>query len=145
MAKKKIPELKIEPVADRGNILYLSLVEFKRETYLCVIDNIKPEEITAYVLDYAEQEGIDLKAFLSFTTHWFYARSEKVPLSVALARAGLTKWAAPMFRTFDSAYVSRIVGQAFAFEGEKKVKVRRRRVMPIAAGVEIKLKKPVAA
>lgn len=145
MAKKKIPELKIEPVADRGNILYLSLVEFKRETYLCVIDNVRPEEITAYVLDYAEQEGIDLQTFLSFTTHWFYARSEKVPISVALAKAGLTTWAAPMFRTFDAAYVSRIVGQTFSFEGEKKPKVRRRRVVPVAAGIEIKLKKPVTA
>ena len=69
MAKKKIPELKIEEINGRGNFIYLSLIEYKREEYLCVIDSIKPNEIGAYVLDYAEQENIDLAQFFRLTTH----------------------------------------------------------------------------
>jgi hypothetical protein len=141
LAKKKIPELKIEWVAGRGNLLYLSLVEFKRETYLCVIDNVGPSEVTAYVLDYAEQEGIDLPTFLSFVTRWFYERSDEVPLSVALARQGLTKQLSPIFRSFDASYVSRIIGHAFKYSSEKKVKVKRRRVIPIHEGIEVKLRR----
>lgn len=140
MAKKKIPALKIEHVSDRGNLLYLSVIEFKRETYLCVIDTIKPTEITAYVLDYAEQENIDVAALLSFITHWFYAKSDRVPLSVAFARAGLTEWVMPIFRSFDTTYVSRVIGQPFGLSRER-VRVRRRRVTPIQEGIEIRLKR----
>lgn len=141
MAKKKIPELKVELVKDRGNLLYLALLEYKREIYLCIIDNISPNEIGAYVLDYAEQENIPINEFLSAVTLWFYKASDKHPLSVELAQQGLTEALAPIYKTFDTTYVSRIVGNAFTYEGLTKNKVRRRRVIPIPEGIPIKLKK----
>lgn len=140
MAKKKIPELKVELVKDRGNLLYLALLEYKREVYLCIIDNIAPNEIGAYVLDYAEQESIPISELLSVATLWFYKSSEKHPLSVELAQKGLTEALAPIYKTFDATYVSRIVGNAFSYEGLSSSKVRRRRVIPIPEGVPIRLK-----
>lgn len=141
MAKKKIPELQIEEVNERVNSMYLSLLEYKREVYLCVIDSITPTEIGAYVLDYAEQEQIPLPEFLSVVTRWFYGKSESYPLSVEIAKQGLTEVVSPIYRTFDTAYVSRIVGHAFFNKEQAKSKVRRRRVVPIPEGVAIKLKK----
>lgn len=141
MTKKKIPELKIEPIAGRGNLLYLSLIEYKREQYLCIVDTVKDTELGAYVLDYAEQEGIDLTSFLSVITYWFYAKSDNIPLSVELANHNLTAWAEPMYRTFDVAYISRIVGSVFDYKSPKKTKVRRRRVIAIPEGIAIKLKR----
>lgn len=141
MAKKRIPELKIEIVNSRGNYLFLSLIEYKRETYLCVIDNIKPAEIGAYVLDYADQSQVDITQFLQAATQWFYAKSDNHPLSVELSRHGLTTWAEQMYRTFDATYVSRIIGHGFSYDAMEKSKVRRRRVVPLPAGVEVKLKK----
>lgn len=141
MAKKRIPELKIEVVNGQANYLFLSLVEYKRETYLCIIDNIKPSEIGAYVLDYSDQSGVDVNKFLEAATRWFYAQSDDHPLSLELARHGLTQWAAGMYRTFDTTYVSRIVGQGFGYDAMEKSKVRRRRVVALPAGIEVKLKK----
>ena len=141
MAKKKIPELKIELLNDRGNYLYMSLVEYKREQYLCIIDTIKTSEIGAYVLDYAEQENIDLQKFFQLVTYWFYSKSDEHPLSVEFARHGLTTWVSPIHKTFDTTYVSRIVGHAFFYKNLDKSKVRRRRIVPIPEGIEIRLKK----
>lgn len=141
MTKKRIPELKIELVNGVGNLLYLSLIEYKREEYLCVVDNIRCSEIDAYVLDYADQERVDVKNFLQVTTRWFYAKSDIHPLSVELSRYGLTQWAAPIYRTFDSTYVSRIVGHGFSYDAMSKSKVRRRRVVPLPEGIEVVLKK----
>ena len=141
MAKKRIPELKIEVINGRGNYLYLSLVEYKRETYLCVIDNIKSSEIGAYVLDYADQSGVEVKQFLEAVTRWFYGKSDEHPLSFELAKYGLTDWASGMYRTFDTMYVSRIIGHGFSYSAMEKSKVKRRRVIPLPAGVEVKLKK----
>lgn len=141
MAKKRIPALRIETVNGQGNYLFLSLVEYKREVYLCVINDIKPSEIGAYVLDYADQSGVNIQQFLEATTRWFYSKSDQHPLSVELAKYGLTNWASGMFRTFDTTYVSRIVGHGFAYDAMEKSKVRRRRVVALPAGIEVKLKK----
>lgn len=141
MAKKNIPALKIETINGRGPLLYLSLIEYKRENYLCVIDNAKTSEITAYVLDFADQERIDMKHFLQAVTYWFYSKSERCPLSIELARMGLSAWASPLYRTFDASYVSRIVGRGFTFDSSAKTKVRRRRVVPLPEGVEVTFKK----
>lgn len=141
MTKKRIPALKLELVQERANCLYLSLLEYKREQYLCIIDNMTSSEIGAYVLDYAEQEDIPLQEFLSLVTKWFYGKSESRPLSVEIANYGLTERLTPIFRTFDTTYVTRIVGNAFAYKEMQKSKVRRRRVIPIPEGIEIKLRR----
>lgn len=141
MVKKKQPPLIIEDVRGRGNILYLSLIEFRREQYLTIIDNITDTEINAFVLDYAKQEQIDLKQFLSIVNIWFYKSNGKYPLSIELARAGWTQKAAPIYRTFDVSYISRVIGNPFSFDLQKKAKVKRRRVIPIKSGIELQLKK----
>jgi hypothetical protein len=141
LTKKRIPELKIEPVDNRVNLMYTSLLEYKRELYLCVIDNITPTEIGAYVLDYAEQENVPVADFLSVVTRWFYSKSDTHPLSVELARQGLTERLTPIYRSFDTTYVARIIGKGFAFDALSKSKVRRRRVVAIPEGIEIHLRK----
>jgi hypothetical protein len=141
MTKKKIPELKIERIDASGNMMFLSLIEYKHEDYLCVIDNIRQSEIDAYVLDYAEQCKIDVQLFFQVVTRWFYSRSDDHPLSVELSKHGLTHWGAPIYRTFDRSYVSRIVGHGFNFAAINKTKVKRRRVIPIPEGIEIVIKK----
>lgn len=142
MAKKKIPTLKVEEINTKANLHFMCLLEYKRENYLCVIDNINEEVVGAYVLDYAEQESIIVKNFLSLVTEWFYSASEKFPLSVEIARRGLTEQLAPMYKTFDTSYVSRIVGNVFSYDAPTAAKVRRRRVIAIPEGIAIKLKKP---
>jgi hypothetical protein len=144
VAKKKIPELNVEQVNDRANMLFISLLEYRREEYLCIIDNITSAEIGAYVLDYVDQEGIPADQFLSVAIEWFYSKSDKHPLSVEIARRGLTQVIAPIYRTFDTSYVSRIIGQAFTYDSMTKTKVRRRRVNAIPEGIPIRFKKTVA-
>lgn len=134
----------VEPVDDRINLLFLSLLEYRRETYLCIIDNITPSEVRAYVLDYAEQEKIPIVDFLSIVTRWFYSNSENYPLSVELAKYGLTDVMAPIFRSFATSYVSRIVGKEFKYDQQEKNKVKRRRVVPVSEGMEIRFKRPEA-
>ena len=141
MSKKIIPELKIETTDELINLHVLSLLEYKRETYLCVIDNINSQEIGAYVLDYAEQEGLSISSFLSVVIKWFYAKSEKHPLSVELSKHGLANSVAPIYKTFETSGVSRIVGHAFSYENMTKTRIRRRKVVPIQEGIAIKFKK----
>lgn len=141
MTRKRIPTLKIELLNDRCNLLYLSLVEYKMENYLCIVDNVcQTGKISVYVLDFAEQNGIPLNQLFSIVNEWFYSRSETCPLSVELASKGLTEAISPIYRTFETSSVSRIIGHAFSYNLSGRVKVKRRRVIPIPEGIEIRLK-----
>lgn len=138
--KKKIPPLVIEYVKDPVNLFYLSLIEYKRENFLTVIDNITKTEVSAFVLDFANQERINVQYFLSVVNSWFYCAAHLHPLSFELSKTGLSNTLRPLFRTFDINSISRIVGNPFIFNFESNSKVKRRKVNIIPNAVEIRLK-----
>ena len=105
MAKKKIPPLVIENVKDRANLYYMSLIEYKRESYLAIIDNITTDEISAFILDFAHQEKVNMQNFLSIVNHWFYKSAHKHPLSFEIAKLGLTAQLSPLYKSFDINYL----------------------------------------
>lgn len=142
LAKKKIPPLALELKQDPTTLHYLSLLEYRRDTFLVVIDNITETEVSAFTLDYAEQEGIVVADFLSICNYWFYKASNAYPLSFEIAKLGLTKQLAPMLKIYDANNVSRIVGVPFQHHMQPlKPKIKRRRVVPVQAGIEIIFKK----
>lgn len=141
MAKKKIPTLVVEHAEDTGNHFYLSVVEYRKENYLVIVDNINEEELGAYVLDLAAQEGVNLKELLSVVTRWFYGSSHRCPLSFEFSRLGLTPVTNKIYKTFELAHVTRLIGNDFTYEIFAAPKIKRRRVTMIPAGVEVKLKK----
>jgi hypothetical protein len=141
VAKKKIPELFVEAASDSGNLYYLSVVEYRKENYLVVIDNITDEVITAYVLDFAQQEGINTKQLLSAITYWFYRGSADYPLSFEFSRLGISSATNRIYKTFELAHVTRLIGKDFRYDLLEAPKVKRRRANMIPAGIEVKLKR----
>lgn len=141
MSKKNAPPLILEEIQGRANYLYLTLIEYKKEKYLTIIDNISGNDISAFVLDYAEAENIDVAWFLSVANIWYYKSSEKYPLSFEFAKLGVKNKVAPVLRTFNIDHVSRMIGKIFVYDIDSKPKVKRKRVNLIPSSVEIKLKK----
>jgi hypothetical protein len=141
MSKKRIPSLVVERAEDQGNYFFLSVLEFRRENYLVIIDNITEEHVGAYVLDFAQQEGLDLKQVISLITTWFYRASYKYPLSFEFSRLGIAQHTNRIYKNFELAHVTRLIGNDFKYDLEAVPKIRRRRVSMIPAGVEIKLKR----
>lgn len=141
MPKRKIPKLIVEYASDQGNAYYLSVLEYRRENYLVVIDNISSEEVTAFVLDFAQQEGINLKQLMSVVTMWFYRGAHSYPLSFEFSRLGITHRTNRILKTFELAHVTRLIGRDFSYSFEDQPRVRRRRVNKIPAGVEVRLKR----
>lgn len=141
MAKRKIPSLIVEFASDQGNAYYLSVIEYRRENYLVVVDNINDEEVGAYVLDFAQQEGINLQDLMTVVTQWFYRASYRYPLSFEFSRLGIAQRTNRIYKTFELAHVTRLIGKDYRFDFQALTKVRRRRVNKIPAGVEIKLRR----
>jgi len=116
------------------------MLEHRRDRYLVIVDNIGSEAITAYVLDYAQQEGVDLKTFINLAEGWLETSGGEYPLSFELSRLGLTNVARRIYKTFDLAYVTRLVGRAFSHDLTTPLKVRRRRASRVPSHVEVRPK-----
>jgi hypothetical protein len=142
MQKKKIPPLIVEYFADTSNSCFISLIEYKREQYVGVIDNITDTELSAYILSHAKPENISVEDFLKLVVRWFYKSSEKYPLSFEMTRLGITNRTQPLYKIFELGYISRVVGKPFMFkELNASTKIKRRRILPLPEYVEIKFKK----
>lgn len=142
MTKKKIPPLIVEHFADTSNLCFVSLIEYKREQYLGIIDNITDTELNAFILSHAKPEIINKEDFIRFAIRWFYKSSGKYPLSFEFAKLGLTERVHPLLKTFDLGYVSRVVGKPFIFDNlNANTKIKRRRVVQVPEYVEITFKK----
>jgi len=138
---KKIPPLILENLDSNDNHAYLTLIVYKKQKYLVVVDNIVNEEISAFVLDIAETEDIDVNWFISVCNLWFYASSEKYPLSFEFAKLGQLDKVKRIIKTFNINSVSRIVGRIFMYNIQNKPKVKRRKIIPVPEYIEIKFKK----
>lgn len=138
--KKKIPKLVVEHAENQGNYYYLSVIMYRNENYLVIVDNITDDNIGAYVLDFAQQEGLDLRNLISLITTWFYKASFHYPLSFEFSRLGIANSMNKIYKNFELSHVTRLIGNDFKFNLFTAPKIRRRRVNMIPAGVEIKIR-----
>jgi hypothetical protein len=140
MVKRAIPPLVLERVFDNVNLFLLSVVEYKRKHYICVIDDISQTQISAYVLDFAEREKVDVDELLSDAIKWFYSASHAFPFSLYLAKLGKREKLQNIYTHFNKAYVGRVVGQPFMFYLSKVVKQRKKKANIVPKNIEIRFR-----
>ena len=137
LIKKTIPPLIFER-DDSSNFALLSLIEYKRENYVGIIDNITDTEVSAFILNLAKPEIINQDDLLRFAVRWLYTNSTNYPLSIEFAKLGLSQRIEHIYRTFDINFVSRIVGSPFTFDSfNATAKTKRRKVTPITNYEEV--------
>jgi hypothetical protein len=136
----KTPPLVFEHLEENLNFRFLTLIEHKRVKYLTIVENVVDDEIHAYNLDILGAEGIDHQWFMNVATRWFYASSERYPLSFEFAKLGKGDIVKKTLKTFNINSTSRVIGKLFKYNINAKPKVRRRKIQPISSLIEIKLK-----
>lgn len=117
-----------EELSDNSNYIFLTLIEYKDNKYLTIIENVIGQEIHAYVLDKVEANGLDLKMFMDISLKWFYSNSENYPLSFEFAKLGLSEAIKPVLNVFNVNAVSRIIGKLFTYETKPTFKTRKRKL-----------------
>ena len=141
MSKKEIPELIVEYKENIENFCFLSVLEYRNNSYLVVIDNVSEDRIGAYVLDYASQEKLNIEQLMSIITKWFYKSSHKYPLSFEFSKLNLTSQVNKIYKNFERVNVTRLIGNNFTYGLNDSPKIKRRRITKMSSGVEITLKK----
>ena len=136
----KTPPLIFEELQDQSNLLFLTLIEYKKVRYLTIVENVINSEIYAYVLDNLAAEGIDQDWFLNTAIRWYYSASDRYPLSFEFAKLGKSEVVRKAMKTFNINSTSRIIGKLFTFSVSNKPKIKRRKVVQVAEASEIKFK-----
>ena len=131
MAKKSIPPLYVEPISNPSNFFFLSVLQYKKETYLVVIDNITEEHVTAYVVERAKQENVDVYLLLEIISEWYEESSERYPISIEFSKRGITSVTNKLLKKFELNHVIRVIGRDFKFDLTSPPKIRRRRVQNV--------------
>lgn len=146
IAKTKVVEntraantpLIIEPYPkDYTGLPFLTLIQFRRQPMLVIVDNVDDDLIRAYVLDLCGPAHVDEERIVLTAAEWFSESRSKYPISIEFSKRGLTAETSKIYRTFDIEFVSRVIGPAPEFPMGATKSVRRRRRKPVPAGVEV--------
>ena len=134
MAKRIIVPLVIEnhPSNYKG-YPFITLIQFKDEVWLTVIDNISKKYINAYVLDLCTTELIDEGEFIQLASEWYLHHKEKYPMSVMLNKMGLADQVKQLYKSFNIDYVKRVIGPVYDFKMSAQPQIRKRRVKQISS------------
>jgi hypothetical protein len=129
----------VEPHPDTySGYPFITLVQYRKEHSLTVIDNADDKQIRAYVLDLCSPTGVSEELLITAAHEWFKEPDYgTIPVSMAFARAGLGGQLAPVYRTMNTEFVTRVIGPLPMFDMEKVRSVKRRRRKPVPAGVQI--------
>jgi len=136
--KRGSAPLVIEPYPkEYTGLPFLTLIQFRKQPMLVIIDNVDDEAIRAYVLDMCGPERVDEERIILVASEWFQENKTKYPLSIEFSKRGMTNETGRIYRTFDVEFVSRVIGPAPAFPMDTIKSVKRRRRKAVPQGVEV--------
>lgn len=130
MPTETTSSLIIEPhPVDYKGLPFITLIQYSKQAWLTIVDNIDKDTVRAFVLDMCGPEAVDEELIMSVAHDWYTNLQGSVPLSVEFARRGLTATSSKIYRTLNLEYVSRIIGPVISYpvDDVKRIKRRRRR------------------
>lgn len=140
---KKIPNnipLIIEKHPDNYNgYPFITLIQFNKLNYLTIIDNSTHQHINCYVLDLCVAEKIDENIVILAANEWFHNSKDKFPVSIEFARQNITQHTSKIYRTYNTEFITRVIGPLPQFNMSGVTRVKRRKRKPIPEGVELSI------
>ncbi len=120
---------------------FITLIEYRKEHTLTLVDNSNDKIVKCYVLDMCGPANVNEELLISVAKHWYENNGlYRYPVSFTLSQYGLAGEASKIYRTFNIEYITRVIGPLPKFEMKEVKSVKRRRRKPVPPGVEIKNK-----
>lgn len=135
---KKSAPLIVEPhPADYSGFPFVTLIQYRKQPMLVIVDNADDSVIRAFVLDLCGPEGVNEESLIATVAKWYDSNRSAFPISVEFSRQGLTPQTSRIYRALNIEFVSRVIGPVpkYPMNTVKSIKRRRRKALPV--GVEI--------
>lgn len=116
---------------------FITLIQYRKAHVLTIVDNSNDQSIKLYVLDLCGPEHIKEEKIIEIAAQWYETSRHLYPLSVEFSKRGLTPETSKIYRTFNTEFVTRVIGPLPQFEMSEGIRVKRRKRKPLSPGVEI--------
>lgn len=142
MAKKRargnpVPLIVEDHPSDYEGYPFITLIQYRDEHVLTLIDNAEQKTIKAYVLDLCGPEGVDEQRIVDVASEWYHNNSDRFPISFEFSRRQMTEEVSPIYRTFNIEFVTRVIGPLPRFEMSEVQSVKRRKRKSVPEGMEV--------
>jgi len=136
--KNQVPLITEEHPDNYSGYPFITLIQYRDDDYLSIVDNFNKKIIGAYILDLCSAARVDEKQLISVAVEWYNNNRENFPISIEMSRRGMIKESHSIYRTFNVDYVKRVIGPLPQYKMTEVVNIRRRRKKGIPSGVEVK-------
>jgi hypothetical protein len=116
---------------------FITLIQYRKAHVLSIVDNSDDQSIKLYVLDLCGPEHVKEEKVIEVASLWYENSKTEHPLSVEFSRKGLTSETGKIYRTFNTEFVTRVIGPLPRFEMSEIIRIKRRKRKPISPNVEI--------
>ena len=146
MATKKrvrgnpIPLIVEEHPADYSGYPFITLIQYRNDHVLSIVDNATDKVIKAYILDMCGPAQVNEEQVIGIAASWYETNREQFPLSIEFSRLGLTSEVKNIYRTLNIEFVTRVIGPLPRFEMSEVHSVKRRRRKAVPAGTNVQKK-----
>jgi len=143
MATKKrirgnpLPLIIEEHPKDYQGYPFITLIEYRDQHLLSIIDNATDKMIKAYILDLCNPENINEEMVIEVAAEWYAESRDKYPISFEFSRRMMAAEVKPLYKSFAIGFVTRLIGPLPKFEMNEVKSIKRRRKKPIPANIEI--------
>lgn len=137
MKQSPIPLIIQEYPPDYDGYPFITLIQYKKEHTLTIVDNYDARIIRAFVLDLCGPERVSEQVIVDVATEWYNANKTNYPISIEFARRNLTTETGKIYRIFNIEFVTRVIGPLPKFDMNEIISIKRKRKKPISPQVEI--------
>lgn len=116
---------------------FITLVQYRKQHVLSIVDNLDGDTIDAYVLDLCGPENVDEEMIISVAANWYTNSKTKHPISFEFSKMGLANQAGKIYRSFNVEFITRVIGPVPSFPMEDIKSIKRRRRKPIPPNVVV--------
>jgi hypothetical protein len=116
---------------------FITLLQYRNNQLLSIIDNVTDKYVKSYVLDYCGPASVDEEQIISVATNWYTEYKDKYPISFAFSRLGISNDVSKIYRSLNIEFITRVIGPLPRFEMSEIHSIKRRRRKAIPSGMEI--------
>ena len=120
---------------------FITLIQYRDQQLLAIIDNANDKQIKSFVLDLCEPAHVDEESIIKIAMNWFNNRSDQYPISIEFSKLGITNEVSKILRTFNIEFVTRVIGPLPKFEMNNVQSIKRRRKKLVPEGMQVVHKK----
>lgn len=115
---------------------FITLIQYRDNYTLLVVDNANEKTLEGYVLDLCGPAKVNEERVVTKAAEWYDKHRTDFPVSFYFSQQGVSGEFSPIYKTYPTEFVTRIIGPMPVFDMAEGMTIKRRRRKPLA-GIKV--------